>query len=87
VVQGKATSTRTKAPMSVQQLRHVLAPKVTKPLRSTKPLTLPDDFQLQTSKRGAGQRPSSAAAAAPAPAPAAGHEVRPGLWRAWAVAR
>jgi hypothetical protein len=32
-------------------LHHVLQPKITKPVRSTKALTLPDDFELVTSKR------------------------------------
>lgn len=48
--------TRTvKQPTSVQKLHQVLAPRVTKPTRSTKPLTLPDDFELQTTRRGQGR--------------------------------
>lgn len=35
----------------MQKLRQVLEPKVVKPARSTKPLTLPDDFELETDKR------------------------------------
>lgn len=36
---------------SSARLRQVLEAKITKPSRSTKPLTLPEDVQLQTSKR------------------------------------
>lgn len=43
----------------MQKLHQVLQPKVTKPARSTKPLTLPDDIELQTTRRCEG-RPGSA---------------------------
>ncbi|WIA10445.1 hypothetical protein OEZ85_010637 [Tetradesmus obliquus] len=46
----KATTSRTQ-PLSVQKLHAVLQPRVTKPMRSTKPLTLPDDIELETDKR------------------------------------
>jgi len=59
-MQGHTTLARTKLPSSEQKLHQVLLPKVTKPARSTKPLTLPDDFELQTSKRCDG-RPGAAA--------------------------
>lgn len=59
-MQGHTTLARTKMPSSEQKLHQVLLPKVTKPARSTKPLTLPDDFELQTSKRCDG-RPGAAA--------------------------
>ncbi len=49
-MQGNATQARIK-PASMQKLRQVLEPKVIKPARSTKPLTLPDDFELNTDKR------------------------------------
>jgi hypothetical protein len=52
---------RTKPPAPLQKLHEVLAPKVTKPLRSTAKLTLPEEPQLQTSRRGGG-RVSAAAA-------------------------
>jgi hypothetical protein len=40
----------------------VLAPKISKPARSTKPLTLPDDVELATSKRAArGAKPGDQA--------------------------
>lgn len=50
---------RTKQPASAQKLHHVLAPKLKQSVRSTKALTLPDDFELETSKRCEG-RPASA---------------------------
>ena len=34
-----------------QKLRQVLQPKVTRPACSTKPLTLPDEVELHTSRR------------------------------------
>lgn len=58
-LQAKTTLARTKQPASVQKLHHVLAPKLKQSVRSTKALTLPDDFELQTSKR-CGGRPASA---------------------------
>lgn len=60
-LQAKATSARTQ-PMSMQKLHQVLQPKVTKPVRSTKPLTLPDDFELETDKRLANRAEAAAAA-------------------------
>lgn len=51
--------TRTKQPASAQKLHQVLAPKLKQTVRSTKALTLPDDFELETSKRCDG-RPASA---------------------------
>jgi hypothetical protein len=60
-VQPKATTSRTQ-PLSVQKLHAVLQPRVTKPVRSTKPLTLPDDIELETDKRLANRAAAGAAA-------------------------
>lgn len=57
-MQAKATTARTK-PMPLEKVRHVLEPKVIKPTRSTKPLTLPDDFELETDRRLAAKAAAS----------------------------
>jgi hypothetical protein len=45
----------------VQKLHAVLQPRVAKPVRSTKPLTLPDDIELETDKRLASRAAAGAA--------------------------
>jgi hypothetical protein len=59
LLQGKSTMPRSTRPASASKLHHVLAPKLKPSVRSTKALTLPDDFELETSKRCEG-RPTSA---------------------------
>eukprot|EP00775_Hariotina_reticulata_P002311 gene2311-2619_t len=54
-----ADNTKTCSQRTSFDLHHVLQPKITKPVRSTKALTLPDDFELVTSKRIAGQAAAS----------------------------
>ncbi|KAI8468424.1 MAG: hypothetical protein J3K34DRAFT_11810 [Monoraphidium minutum] len=49
------------------RLHQVLAPKIAKAPRSTKPLTLPEDFELATTRRAA--RGAKAGDQAPAPSP------------------
>ncbi|GBF89448.1 hypothetical protein Rsub_02020 [Raphidocelis subcapitata] len=54
---------------SGSKLRQVLQPKISKPARSTKALTLPEEFELATTKRARSAKDAAAEAQAPAPSP------------------